>query len=89
MISKAFQNIVVQMADVFPKKFGIVDSHGLVLACNGPEPSEAVIDGLIDAMINRDKLLFKDGYTIRSMANKPYAEYIVYVDGTDEVAKYC
>ena len=89
MISKAFQNIVVQMADVFPKKFGIVDSHGLVLACNGPEPSEEVIEGLIDAMINSDKLLFKDGYTIRSMANKPYAEYIVYVDGTDEVAKYC
>ena len=26
MISKAFQNIVTQMADVFPKKFGIVDS---------------------------------------------------------------
>ena len=35
MISKAFQNIVTQMADVFPKKFGIVDSHGLVLANNG------------------------------------------------------
>ena len=89
MISKAFQNIIVQMADVFPKRFGIVDSHGLVLACNGPEPAEEVVEELIDVMVNSDKLLFKDGYTIRSMANKPYAEYIVYVEGTDEVAKYC
>ena len=40
MISKAFQDIVSQMSDVFPKKFGIVDSTGLVLASNGPELSE-------------------------------------------------
>ena len=43
MISKAFQNIVTQMADVFPKKFGIVDSHGLVLANNGGEPTGDII----------------------------------------------
>ena len=67
MISKAFQNIVVQMSEVFPKKFGIADSHGLVLAYNGAEPSEEVIDGLVNAASNNDKLLFKDGYTIRSM----------------------
>ena len=89
MISKAFQNIVVQMAEVFPKKFGIAESQGLVLANNGSEPSEEIIEVLVNAASNNDKLLFKDGYTIRSMANKPYAEYVVYVEGTDETAKYC
>ena len=89
MISKAFKDIVVQMAEVFPKKFGIADSHGLVIACNGSEPSEEIIEGLIGAASNNDKLLFKDGYTIRSMSNKPYSEYVVYVEGTDETAKYC
>ena len=89
MISKAFQNIVVQMSEVFPKKFGIADSHGLVLAYNGAEPSDEVIESLVNAASNSDKLLFKDGYTIRSMSNKPYAEYVVYVEGTDETAKYC
>ncbi|MDY3971349.1 MAG: helix-turn-helix domain-containing protein [Clostridia bacterium] len=89
MISKAFQNIVTQMADVFPKKFGIVDSHGLVLAYNGSEPSGDIIENLVYAAANNDKLLFKDGYTVRSMSNKPYAEYVVYVEGTDEVSKYC
>ena len=38
MISKAFQNIVTQMADVFPKRFGIADSQGLILASTGVEP---------------------------------------------------
>ncbi|MGN0107644.1 MAG: PucR family transcriptional regulator [Hominilimicola sp.] len=89
MISKAFQNIVTQMAEVFPKKFGIVDSHGLILANNGNEPSADIIENLVYAATNNDKLLFKDGYTVRSMSNKPYAEYVVYVDGTDEVSKYC
>ena len=87
MISKAFQNIVTQMADVFPKKFGIVDSHGLVLANNGGEPTGDIIENLVYAATNNDKLLFKDGYTVRSMSNKPYAEYVVYVEGTDEVSK--
>ena len=63
MISKAFQNIVTQMADVFPKKFGIVDSHGLVLANNGGEPTGDIIENLVYAATNNDKLLFKDGYT--------------------------
>ena len=89
MISKAFQNIVTQMADVFPKKFGIMDSHGLVLANNGGEPTGDIIENLVYAAANNDKLLFKDGYTVRSMSNKPYAEYVVYVEGTDEVSKYC
>ena len=89
MISKAFQNIITQMADVFPKKFGIVDSHGLVLAANGGEPTDEAIESIIAAASSSDKLLFKDGYTVRAMSNKPYAEYIVYVEGTDEVAKYC
>lgn len=89
MISKAFQNIVTQMADVFPRKFGIVDSHGLVLANNGGEPVGDIIENLVSAATNNDKLLFKDGYTVRAMSNKPYAEYVVYVEGTDEVSKYC
>lgn len=89
MISKAFQNIITQMAEVFPKRFGIVDSHGLILAYHGSEPSGEVIDDLVSATSNSEKLLFKDGYTIRSMSNKPYAEYLVYVEGTDEVSKYC
>ena len=60
MISKAFQNIVTQMADVFPKKFGIVDSHGLVLANNGGEPTGDIIENLVYAATNNDKLLFKE-----------------------------
>ncbi|MBE7045399.1 MAG: PucR family transcriptional regulator [Ruminococcaceae bacterium] len=89
MISKAFQNIVSQMAEVFPKRFGIADAQGLVLAANGPELSEEVAEELIYAVGNNDKLFFKNGYTVRLIAGKPYTEYIVYVEGTDEVSKYC
>lgn len=89
MISKAFQNIITQMADVFPKKFGIADSHGLVLAYTGSEPSQDIMDDLVYAATNSEKILYKDGYTVRVMSNKPYAEYVVYVEGTDEVSKYC
>lgn len=89
MISKAFQNIVTQMAEVFPKKFGVADSQGLILATNGPELNSEIIDDIIYAIPNNDKIFFKDGYTAKVMASKPYAEYIVYVEGTDEVSKYC
>lgn len=89
MISKAFQDIITQMADVFQKRFGIADSHGLVLASVGREPSGEILEELISSASNSDKLLFRDGYTIRAMANKPYSEYMVYVEGTDEAAKYC
>ena len=89
MISKAFGNIVEQMAEIFPKKFGIVDSHGLVLANNGPEISSALIETLVDAVSGTESMVIRDGYTVRAMANNPYAEYYVYVEGIDEVSRYC
>lgn len=89
MISKAFQDIVSQMSDVFSKRFGIADSRGLVLASNGPEPSVDTMENLMGAAVNSDRLLYKDGYTIKVISNKPYAEYVVYVEGTDDVSKYC
>ncbi len=89
MISKAFQDIVSQMSDVFSKRFGIADSRGLVLAANGPEPSVDTMENLMGATGNSDRLLYKDGYTIKVISNKPYAEYVVYVEGTDDVSKYC
>lgn len=89
MISKAFQNIVTQMAEVFPKRFGIADAQGLILAANGPELPDETVEELVYAVGNNDKLFFKNGYTVRLIAGKPYTEYIVYVEGTDEVSKYC
>lgn len=89
MISKAFQQIVTQMSDVYQKKFGIVDSQGLVLANNGAEPTSEVLEIIVNSATNSDKLLFKEGYTVRSISNKPYSEYVVYTEGTDEVSKFC
>ena len=89
MISKAFQTMVKQLSEVVPKKFGITDSHGLVLASNGTEPSSDIVEDLIYTATNSEKTLFKNGYTVKAMSNKPYSEYVVYVEGTDELAKYC
>jgi len=71
MISKAFQNIVAQMAEVFPRRFGIADAQGLVLASNGNEVSEDIIEELVYAVPNDDKIFFKNGYTVRLLSGKP------------------
>lgn len=89
MISKAFQNIVTQMSEVFNKKFGIADSKGLVLASAGAEISPEVIFELVEAVGSNDSVILKSGYTVRLMSNDPYAKYIVYVEGIDEVSRYC
>ncbi|MBQ7985699.1 MAG: helix-turn-helix domain-containing protein [Clostridia bacterium] len=88
MISKAFQDIVSQMSEVFQKKFGIADATGLVLASNGPEISEELARELIDSA-SEEKVFVREGYTLRLVEGRPYPEYIVYVEGTDEVARYC
>lgn len=89
MISKAFQNIVSQMAEVFPKRFGIADAKGLVLASNGIEVPQEVAEDLAYAVSDDNKIIVKDGYTVHPICGKPLPDYIVYVEGTDEVAKYC
>lgn len=89
MISKAFQNIVTQMAEVFPKRFGIADAKGLILASNGSDIPDDVIEELIYAVTEENKTFVKDGYTVRPISGKPLHDYVVYVEGTDELAKYC
>ena len=91
MISKAFQNIVAQMSEVFPKKFGIADSTGLVLATNGISISGDALKDIFHYVSDNeiDKVFVRNGYTMRLIDGKPYPEYVVYVEGTDELSKYC
>lgn len=89
MISKAFQNIVTQMAEVFSKKFGIADVHGLVLAYTGVEISPNMVEVLAESLGKSDALILKDGYTVKALSNNSHDEYFVYVEGIDEVSKYC
>lgn len=88
MISKAFQNIATQMSEVFPKRFGIADSRGLILASNGAEISPELCEDLVYA-INDDRVFCKDGFTVCPISCRPTSEYVVYVEGTDEVSRYC
>ncbi|MBQ8636920.1 MAG: helix-turn-helix domain-containing protein [Clostridia bacterium] len=89
MISKAFKNIVTQMAEIYPKRFGIADAKGLVLASNGADVPSDIIEELVYVMSDEDKVYTKDGFTVRPIVGKPLADYVVYVEGTDEVSQYC
>ena len=91
MISKAFQSIISQMSDVFPKKFGIADSTGLILASNGAEIAEDIMESILENVqeFDSDRVFVRNGYTARVIDGRPYPEYVVYVEGTDEVSKYC
>ena len=89
MISKSFQNIFSQMAEVFPKRFGIADEQGMVLAANGSEIPEETAEELVYAASSDEKLSFKEGYTVRLLSGNPSSKYVVYVEGTDEISRYC
>ena len=91
MISKAFQSIVSQMSEVFPKKIGIADSTGLVLATNGLAASADALEEIFGSAseTDMDRTFVRNGYTVKFIDGKPYPEYAVYVEGTDEVSKYC
>ena len=91
MISKAFQSIVSQMSEVFQKKFGIADSTGLILATNGLSLSAEVLEQIFESASenNVERTFVRNGYTVRLIEGKPYPEYAVYVEGTDEVSRYC
>lgn len=89
MISKAFKNIVSQMAEIYPKRFGIADSKGLILASNGAELPVDVVEELVYAVTDDERVYTKDGFTVRAIVGKPLPDYVVYVEGTDEVSQYC
>ena len=75
------------MRDAVDREIGILDEKGVVIACSRVEKMGAEHKNIADDIAYAGDTMASGEYTYRPIGSRARIEYIVFVEGTDDVAK--
>ncbi len=87
MSNRLFQGIIQQMKEAIDRVIGIVDENGIVIAASELSGIGETRQGVREELSYAGDMIRYEGYTYRPIGNAVKSEYIVFVEGTDEVAE--
>ena len=89
MSSRVFQNVINQMKDATNRVFGVLDTDGVVVACNDLSlVGERWPDLVMGLSETTDGAVSVNGKTLKPLISwNAYFDFVVFVDGDDDVAK--
>lgn len=87
MSSKLFQGLIYQMKEAIDRNIGIIDEKGVIIACSQlTRIGEGHREILEEVSYTFDTITW-DGYTYRPIGSHARIEFVVFVEGQDEIAK--
>ncbi len=89
MSNRLFQGVIHQMKDTIDRTIGVIDENGIIIACSELAKIGEARLGVRDEIIYSvsPEVYRKNGVTYRSIGHGIKAEYIVFVEGEDQLAE--
>ncbi len=87
MSNRLFQGIIQQMKEAIDRVIGIVDENGIVIASSELSGIGETRQGVREELSYAGEMIRYEGYTYRPIGNSIKSEYIVFVEGIDEIAE--
>ena len=87
MSNKLFQGLIYQMREAVDRELGIIDDKGVVIACSQLSKIGTSHNEILDEISYTYDILVSDGYTYRPIGSHARIDYIVFVEGDDDIAK--
>ena len=87
MSNKLFQGLIYQMREAVDRELGIIDDKGVVIACSQLSKIGTSHNEILDEISYTYDVLVSDGYTYRPIGSHARIDYIVFVEGDDDIAK--
>ncbi|MBR4950863.1 MAG: PucR family transcriptional regulator, partial [Clostridia bacterium] len=87
MSNKLFQGLIYQMREAVDREIGIIDDKGVVIACSQLTKIGSTHSDILDEISYNYETLVNGNYTYRPIGSHARIEYIVFVEGDDDVAK--
>ena len=87
MSNKLFQGLIYQMREAVDREIGIIDDKGVVIACSQLSKIGSTHKDILDELSYNYETLVIGDYTYRPIGSHARIEYIVFVEGTDDIAK--
>lgn len=90
MQTRLFQNTLVQLKKDVQRTLGVIDDTGAVTACSDEPKIGVMKENVLSAMDGASEPKVIGNYTYKRIETYNKAEYIVFCEGTDQIAQgYC
>ncbi len=86
MSNKLFQGLIYQMREAVDREIGIIDDKGIIIACSQLTKIGGTHEEIVDEISYNYDVLARGGYTYRPVGSHARIEYVVFVEGEDEIA---
>ncbi|MFA6730065.1 MAG: PucR family transcriptional regulator, partial [Eubacteriales bacterium] len=87
MSNKLFQGLIYQMKDSADRIIGVVDEKGAVVACSNLSRIGEIRSDVVEEISYTFDSVTLGGYTYRAVGSHTRAEFIVFAEGEDNLAK--
>ncbi len=87
MSNRLFQGIIHQMSETIGCMCGVIDENSQIVACIDLSRLGTRLDSISFDGVDSFEHFVRDGYALRPIGSKSKPEYLVFVEGTDEVAR--
>ncbi len=87
MSNRLFQGIIHQMRDAIGRTVGVIDETGTIISCSELGRIGEVCSFSLEERNVRSEAFVIDGQTYKSFGSALHPEYVVFVDGDDELSK--
>ena len=88
-MSRIFQNVILQLKDLYNRRIGLIDSSGALTACTYGILDAETIDFILKKYSDPNAFYSYNGFTYKPVGNRNKLEFITFCEGTDETARTC
>ena len=87
MSNRLFQGMIHQMRDAIGRTVGVIDETGTIISCSELGRIGEVCSFPLEEQLLRSEIFTVDGQTYKPFGSALHPEYVVFVDGDDELSK--
>ncbi len=87
MPSKLFQGVLNQTREVNARLAGVVDDKSRIVACTDQSRTGDVLTVPYEQVTGTRRICVKDGYCFRGLETEGSAEFVIFVNGEDDLAR--
>ena len=88
-MSRIYQNVILQLKDLYNRKLGVIDTTGNVTACTYGILDSATVDHILEKYADPAAFYSYNGYTYKPVGNRNKLDFITFCEGVDETSRTC
>ena len=88
-MSRIFQNVILQLKDLYGRRLGMIDANGTVTACTFGVLDNVTVEHILKKYADPAAFYSYNGFTYKPVGNKNKLEFVTFCEGSDEIARTC